>query len=283
MGQRELIEQAIEEGAALPAGPAVIARMEEICRDPQATARDLGKVLQLDSSLTTRILKRVNSSFYGLSSTIKTVTHAVVILGFQEVRNIALSVPVANFFHEAAGTPGIDIEALWNQSVANACLARTLSYHIGHPVPEQVFVSGILCKIGMVVLNNVLQEKYAIVVDACGEPSGLPQAETEAFGITHVEVGTRLARKWKFPDDLCRAIEYQYEPVHDNTIETEAGLIYAARRIFATIQNEQDMELALATFPDKLTEEFALTPDATQEAVQKAAAEFETAKQMLND
>lgn len=282
MSKREQVEEALQNSEALPAGPAVMARLGELCRDPNATARDLGKVLQLDPALTTRILKQVNSSFYGLSSTIKTVTHAVVILGFQEVKNIAFTVPVANLFEDNMRAPGLDISVLWANTLEMACLSRCLSYHISHPVPEQVFVANILSATGMVILNSILADDYAEVVQSCFEPEDLPQTEEEELGISHIQVSRQLAEKWHFPPDLIDAMSYNYAPVRDGEVLTEAGLIFAARRLRNSLRNGNEADLALSVLPPNVAEAFSFTPEAVGEAWEKAQSEAGEAHAMLS-
>ncbi len=282
MDPRCRVEKALQEEGTLPAGPEVMARIDELSRDPNSSARDLGKVLQLDQALTTRVLKQVNSSFYGLAATIKTVTHAVVILGFQQVKNIALTVPVADLYQQNLGASGIDVGRLWDQTVKIACLARTLSYHINHPVPEQVFVKGILSNAGMVVLNNILGPEYAAVVKACADEEALPAAEEAAFGISHAEVGRVLAEKWHFPEDLVRAIAHHHEPIQEEEILEDAGLLYVARCLHRYTENGgEDFAAALAQIPEKLVAAFSLTPKAIERACQKAEKEYEEARQRL--
>lgn len=282
MDRRKQVEKALREGDALPAAPDVMMRIAELCKDPRASARDLGKVLQLDPALTTRVLKQVNSSFYGLSASIKTVTHAVVILGFQEIRHIALSVPVANLYEDNMDAPGIDVSGLWSKTVEVACFARTLSYHVRHEIPEQVFVSGILSNVGIVLLNSILGEEYADVYDACTQDEFLPEVEAAELGISHVDVARQLAEKWRFPGELITAITRHYHPVEsDGTVLTEAGLIYAARRLRSTLREESPKEADSPRLQQPVIDAFQLTPDVVRECWTKAESEFESAKSML--
>jgi HD-like signal output (HDOD) protein len=281
MNPREKVAKILQEGTGLPAAPAVMARISELCKDPRASARDLGKVLQFDPALTTRVLKQVNSSFYGLSATIKTVTHAVVILGFQEIKHIALSVPVAGIYEDHMDEPGIDIGALWVKTVETACLARALSYHNRHEVPEQVFVSGILANVGMVILNSILGEDYKSVVEACSEEEFLPEVETAELGINHVEVCTMLAQRWHFPHDLVEAVSRNYEPFDGDRVLPEAGLIFCARRLRNAMLEGMTPEESMGVLPDTVTDAFALSPQAITEAWEKAQADAESAKGMV--
>lgn len=281
MSLRETVEEALRGGAAIPAGPAVMGRIAVLCTDPTASARDLAKVLQLDPSLTTRVLKQVNSSFYGLSATIRTVTHAVVILGFQEVKNIAMAVPVAKFFQDNKNAPGLDIEALWNDTIIVSCIARALSYHIQYPIPEQVFVSAMLSRSGMVVLNTILGDAYRKVVQAAPQADAIPQLERTVLGITHVEVGEKMAEKWHFPPELQEAISHQYDPIRNGKVLTEPGLIYLARNLLDALHRDLGIAEALAGMPPALLKEFNIDEASAGEAVTKAADEFDNVREML--
>lgn len=281
MDRRERVEQALKKDTTLPTGPAVLGRIAELCKNPNASARDLGKVLQLDTGLTTRLLKQVNSSFYGLSTTVKTVTHAVVILGFQEVKHLVFSTPVADFFEANRNSKGIDIAQLWNDSIEIACLARTISYHIRHPIPEQVFISGILCEIGMVILNNILGEEYAELVQSCLEEDFLPEMELAELGISHTEVGRRLATRWRFPEELLRPILYHHDPLAEGSVILEAGLPFVARHLLHQSAQGQTIAEILETIPPELLTTFSLDSTAAGECLEKAKRDFESAKKML--
>jgi len=282
MDRRAVVEKALKNAKSLPAGPAVMSKISELCRDPRASARDLGKVLQLDTALTTRVLKQVNSAFYGLSATIKTVTHAVVILGFQEIKHIALSVPVAGLYEDHAHDPGIDIQALWEKTLASACLARALSYHVRYPVPEQIFVSGILADAGMVILNSILGEEYRTVVESCPEDDFLPEIEQAELGINHIEVGRRLAEKWHFPPELVQAITCHHDPLQGEVVLIESGLVHVGRRLQELKAKGDDPVLLLPELPAPIAEALHLTPEAVRTAFEKAVLELDAAKQMLS-
>ena len=277
---KDILINAMADGSAIPAVPVVMERLTAICRDPSATARDLAKVIQMDSNLASKILKRVNSSFYGLSAQVKTITHAVVILGFHEIKHMALTFPLASLF-KAKQSKGLDITALWEWMLTVACVARALSYHISHPVPEQVFVSTILGKTGMLVMSNELGADYRDAVAPILKTEQVPYVEKTRFEVSHVQIGWILARQWKFPDELLDAIAYQYNPTPRVGFKREAGLIYAARRIVLAAEDGTALEQTLGEFPPEVTEGFALTPEVARAAVDRARGEHEELKKML--
>lgn len=279
---QEKIMSAVNSGDAIPAGPMVMSRIVQLCRDPEATAHDLAKVIQLDGRLATQVLKLVNSSFYGLSSQVKTITHAVIILGFQEVKHLALSIPVARFFDESRNNGGINVNTLWERTLICSCIARALSYHIKHPIPEQVFVSSILSKSGMLILNNILGEDYAKVITGLENPERQPFVEKETFGINHIQLGWMLAKKWQFPQELLDAIAYQYNPAPKDSMIIEAGLIFAARRLLDGVQSDKSISESIIQMPGFLIAEFKLTAEAGQKALETASDEFNDVYRMLS-
>lgn len=284
MDKRTKIEKALEGGEGLPAAPAVMQKIVAVCRDAEATARDLGKVLQYDTALTNRVLKQVNSSFYGLSSTIRTVTHAVVILGFEEIKSIVLGVPVANLYKSEADSPGIDVADLWNRTVESACIARCVSYHVKHPIPEQVFVAAILSETGMVVLNSILGDDYAEVVGCCGIEDLLPYIEEDQLGISHVEVGRRLAAKWQFPPELADTIARHHDPIdEEGNFLPETGMLFVGRTLRIGIADELGFEDILEQIPDALAEAFHLDAAALEAIYAKAEKDFADARSMMNE
>lgn len=193
---------------------------------------------------------------------------------------MALAFPVAAMF-QAKQSKGLDITKLWEWTLTVACIARALSYHIAHPVPEQVFVSAILGKTGMLVMSNELGGRYRDAVGPILESEQVPFVEKTRFEVSHVQIGWILARQWQFPDELLDAIAYQYNPTPRVGFKREAGLIYAARRFHLAVKNGDDLAETLAGFPPEVAEGFALTPEVAQVAVARARGEYEEIKKML--
>ena len=136
---RRLSDEEISEVLGLEdvvgACPAVVARITEVAGDPNATARDIADIIATDEGLTTRVLKLVNSSFFGLAGRISTVTQATVILGMREVKSLVYSVPVGSLFSGIEAN-GLDSVAVWDHSVMVGIIAREMSYLMRYPLPE---------------------------------------------------------------------------------------------------------------------------------------------------
>ncbi len=210
----DLIHKEIFEADALPPCPAVFQQVAEVVKDPSSNARDLGNVLMTDAALSGKLLKIVNSAFFGLSKSIGTVTQAVIILGFNEVKTIAYAIPAKDMYNDDNKNSSFDVSGVWNHSIRVATIMRHVAYHINYSMPEEFFVAGIIHDIGQVVLNNVKGEMYGNLQKKVAENNlKLADAERFALHIDHAEVGAMLAEKWMFPDALVCAIRHHHTDI----------------------------------------------------------------------
>ena len=270
------LERLLAGAEALPPCPPVLAKVAKVCKDPASSARDLGNVIATDEALTSRLIKLVNSAYYGLRGTISTVTQAVVILGYQEIKNLAYAVRAEDVFTSSAVPGGIDLMALWDHGLQVAVLARELSYRARYPIPEEVFVSGIVHDIGQVIMNQLLGAEYSKFRErAHADGLELSAAEGEAFGTDHAEIGRRLAAKWNFPESLQLAVAHHHElPESDEGPAGIAPFVLAANRVTLARGLGRDAQKALASIPQPVREFLRLDLVRLEESLSRAAEEY---------
>lgn len=199
-------EKIIKQIKELPPLPLVVQRLLSIVDDGTSSAKDVTRVLASDQALAAKVLKLVNSSFYGFSKEISTITRAVVILGFSAVRNLAIGLSAADVLKHARGD--IDWDGFWSHGLASAAGAQALAKRTGYPEPEEAFIAGLLHDIGHFVMSITLPEEYGeLLKDTDGN---LLELETERMGMTHCEVGIRLLEHWKLPQPLCRTARFHH-------------------------------------------------------------------------
>lgn len=199
---RDLVEN-IE---GLPTLPTVVARISQLVQDPNTSAADLNEVLSNDLALSSRLLKLANSSYYGFPNKISSVTHAVVILGFNTVRNVVLSAFVLDAF-EARDVP-FGYRDFWVHSVGTAAAASALLKPQGRRMADDGFICGLLHDIGKVVLHQFARERFAEIVKQVRRGNRLiVEVEQEVLGFTHTEVGGALLEVWGLPRFLRLAVE----------------------------------------------------------------------------
>jgi len=196
---------------ALPTLPTVVARISQLIDDPTASAGDINDIISRDLALSSKILRLVNSAFYGFPRRISSMTHAVVILGFTSVRNIALSA----FVFDAFDTTGLPFghRNFWVHSVGTAVAADVLAVRSGLPANDDAFVAGLLHDVGKLVLHQHAREEFSRILDRVArEDITFLEAERAELEFGHAEIGALLLENWKLPERLVAALRFHHDP-----------------------------------------------------------------------
>lgn len=207
-----LLRKKVERLEGLPTLPSVAGHLVSLTRSPRTSATEVGDLISQDQALTARVLKLVNSAFYGFPKAITTVNHAVVILGFSRVKNIVLAASAFGL-SRGGGASRLDLPRHWEHSLGAAVAARVTARTLHQGDPEDAFVCGLLHDIGKLVLAQLLPKEFdACVARAAADGSLLYDAEKEVLGLAHPEVGRWLAERWKLPANIQAAIRYHHTP-----------------------------------------------------------------------
>ena len=207
-------EHIIKKIKNLPTLPLVVDNLTRVINNPQSCAKDLSEIITKDPSLSARVLKIVNSSFYGFSQKIPTVSRAVVILGYNCVKNLALSSTIFNFLAEKVDNKDFDINSLWDHSLRCAACSRLIASEILHQDSEDTFISGLMHDIGKVIFMEYLADQYQQAISKANDDTiPLYEAERLVIGSDHAELGYVLADKWKFHKVLANSIRFHHHPL----------------------------------------------------------------------
>ena len=199
----ELVLKKIKE---LPPLPLVVRKLINIMENELSSAQDVKEVLSSDQALAGKVLKLVNSSFYGMSGEVSTISRAIVILGFAAVRNLATGLGVAGIM--AQGGKGGAQQDFWRHAIASAASAEVLARHTGYPDPEEAFIAGLLHDIGHLVLGTALPKEFKAVLEL--GPDGMVENEQRLLGMTHPKAGHLLLKHWKLPGALGNAVRFHH-------------------------------------------------------------------------
>ena len=196
---------------SLPTLPSVVARVNELVQDPTSSAADINRAIRQDIALSARILKLVNSSFYGFPRRISSITHAVVILGYNTVRNVVLSA----FVLDSLGSKDLPFghREFWIHSLGVGVAANTLAGRRSLPDADDAFVCGLLHDVGKVVLHQYAREDFADVLKVVKDKDCLiADAEREVMGATHADVGAALLEAWHLPPHVVEVVGCHHSP-----------------------------------------------------------------------
>ena len=201
------LDEMIMKSCDLPTIPSVAGRVIKLVSDPSVTANELNKVIMTDVSLAARVLKIANSSFYGCRSTINTVSHAIVVIGFSMIRNIVLAASTKNVYKRY----GITEKMLHDHSVGAAMATYLIEKALGRKQSEEAFLAGLFHDIGRVILNNTDPDRFMVVTkEVYNEGRDSTEVEREVFGFSHAEVGSLVLRKWNFSAELEKVIAHHH-------------------------------------------------------------------------
>ncbi len=213
----------------LPTLPRTVLKISELINDPNSSAKDLARIIADDQVLTARLLKLVNSSFYGFPQRISTITNAIVLLGFDAIRSLLLTTSVFDLFAGRNKKLIQEQEKFWDHSLGCAVGAKVIGNYLRLDKIEELFVSGLLHDIGKIVEMLYISEEYAKVIAAIRKNNILMiTAERNVLGYSHAEIGKLLADKWNLPAKLEQVIAHHHEPAAAGSFVLEASIIHLA-------------------------------------------------------
>jgi putative nucleotidyltransferase with HDIG domain len=226
------IQRILKRIAELPTLPTVLEQILEMTAADDTSAQDLVEILSTDQSLTANLLRVANSPVYGVPYRIQSVKQAVVLLGFNEVRGIAVG---ATVFSNLRGIKdsAFDREAFWRHCFLVAHLTREL-YPLS-PAPEAkplYYTAGLLHDVGVVVLDQFFQEEFTAIIEAVKQDKLEPrEAENRFLGADHQEIGAMLLRRWQLPEPLVQVVAAHHTPWEAKELRPLAAALFFANFI----------------------------------------------------
>ena len=184
----------------LPTLPVIYTKISELLRAPDSTVQKVSEVIAEDQAMAAKVLRMVNSSFYGFPKRIGSLQRAVVILGFNEIKSLVLATGVLQMFGKFKTEHGFDMDKLWEHSIGCAVASRVVAEAAQLSNVEDVFAGGLMHDIGKVIHAVNLPKQFVKVIHDVQE-TGRPMIESEEdiLGFNHTETGRALAEKWGFP------------------------------------------------------------------------------------
>jgi len=192
--------------------PNVVHEILEVTSGKNSSASDLTNIIESDPALTSKILAVANSAYYGFVKKISSISHAVVILGFREIQNIALSMSVLQLF-DRKGT--VFNEQLWRHSFAVGVGTRMVAGHLGLKLDGKYFVAGLLHDVGKIFLSQYLPDMFGRVLSILEMQDNTytyHSLEEWIFGLSHSDIGGRLLSSWLFPPEIVNAVSHHHQP-----------------------------------------------------------------------
>lgn len=239
----EQLVQKIRQCPSLPSLPAIALQVIELAQRQEADITEIARIISKDPALSSKILRTVNSSFYGRSQSISTISHALVILGLQSVKTLVLGFSLVNHLSKNK-TKGFKHLLYWRRSVYAATAARTLAGKLQIVQQEECFLAALLMDIGMLVLDQVLEEQYGEIHEHVKSHDQLGRAEQGILAMTHADVSRLLAEQWKLPPVLAVPMALHHNPGKptDPVLRKLTEVVFLAGRCADIFVDEQPAE-----------------------------------------
>ena len=254
--------------------PEVYLRLHELMDKPNSNAEELGSVIRHDPGLSVRLLKIVNSSFYGFPSKIDNLNRAITIIGIQELENLVLATTASATFNKIPSDL-IDMSCFWHHSVYVGITAKLLAKSCELPHTDHMFAAGLLHDVGqLIIFHKAPREARMALQQAQPTDDGLYQAEKEVLGFSHGDVGAELFRVWKLPPIFAEVAAFHHEPRLAKNFILETAIVHLANSLANTLEPARNITECCSNCDPKAKEIIGLSEQALTNILDETEAQF---------
>lgn len=256
-----MLEPLLEQAGELPSLPEVYIRVTELLETENASGLKIGEAVQTDPALTARILKMINSAYYGLRNPVTSISQAVALLGRQQLKQVLLGSVLAGVFKDFDVTH-FPLRDFWQHCIKTAIIARQLAMQNARIIDHDAFfTAGLLHDVGWLVIAKVNPGSYLQITQlAKDENRDVLQVEAEKLGVTHIDVGVALLDKWGIPGLITECVRKHHDRDHVGPLSVETSIVFLANQLSrldlndaapdAELDEEERVSAILSTIPN---------------------------------
>ncbi|HEX2866355.1 MAG TPA: HDOD domain-containing protein [Ignavibacteriales bacterium] len=212
----------------LPSIPLVMMEVTRLLNNPNTSAIELAKVISRDQALVTKILTVANSPLYGLPRRVSTIDFAIIILGFDHIKNIVIALSMMEAFKNKSDK-NLNQKNYWTHSILTASAAKRIADDLGFHFTGEAFTAGLLHDLGIPVIHKYFNSEFLRIQDLASSGSmSYKNAQQETIGLEHQHIGNFLAQKWNLPLSLSDAILYHHTPSMAEQNQALAAIVHLA-------------------------------------------------------
>lgn len=199
------LRKLIKESKSLPTLPGIITKLSALEANPKSTSQEIARLIASDQILSAKVLRLVNSPFYGFSRRVSTVSNALILLGISVIKSLIMSTSIFEMMEKT-------LLGLWEHSLATAVAANLVATRLELSDKEEISTAALLHDIGKVVIKVQMKDDYEKLLATAGERQLFSfEAEQELLGVNHAEVGRWLAESWFLPEKLIEPIACHHD------------------------------------------------------------------------
>ncbi|MCB0742684.1 MAG: HDOD domain-containing protein [Ignavibacteriales bacterium] len=212
----------------VPSIPQVVMEVNNIIDDPKTSASILGRMISTDQGLVTKILTVANSPLHGIPRRVATIDFAIVVLGFNQVKNIVLALSMMESL-KIIGDTKFDQKKYWLHSILTAAAAKKIADDLGYQASGEVFTAGLLHDLGIPIIYKFFNNEYKQIISSVSkEKISFLEAEEKFLGLTHQEVGKFLIDRWNLPIAIADVINFHHKPSEAENNRELTALVHLA-------------------------------------------------------
>lgn len=240
MDEKQVLEK-LDRIREIPTLPSIVLELNRLLQDPDTSVARISQTIEKDQATALKILKLVNSAFYGLQSKVGDLRSAVIMLGYNAVRNAIVSVSVIEAFASKIKLPDFDFTDFWKHSLAVAVTSKSIAYSTRLNSPDNCFVGGLLHDVGKVIMAQYFQQLFASVWTTFKQDAiSFYEAEQKVIPTNHAAIGARLASRWQLPQGLIEAIRLHHDRQFEPRDAEVALIIHLANIIVNSYTEDPD-------------------------------------------
>jgi len=240
---RSEVENKVKNLAKISTLPNIALKVMDLVENPRTSVSVLANIISADHILTARVLKLANSAYYGFPRQISTLNLAVVVLGFNALRDLVFGISVIDQFSANNFEEDLDVTQFWRHALFVGSGAKFLSKFLDYPICGEVFVAGLLHDIGYPVLLQYFPDYFENVRKfSLNKNISFYEAERKVLGFDHAELGAWLAKGWNLPDKIVQAIRFHHSPEKINDYPDLVRIIHIADMLSYTIGEGTGLE-----------------------------------------
>lgn len=239
----------------MPSLPTTVSKILEVCNNPQTSPADLNRIISVDPVLMGKVMKLINSAYYGLSQEVTSLVRAIIMLGLNTVKNLALSTAVLATVGRNTNFQSLNMEGFWRHSLCTGVTGRLIAKKrkVDPKNLEEYFIAGLLHDIGKIPLNNRLAEDYIRAMSESDlHHTPLQLSEQEVLGIDHTNVGHMILQTWKLDEAIRDSVLFHHRPLDYTGKYTDIVYSTACSNYFA---NFFEIGFSGDRYPEKLPKE----------------------------
>jgi HD-like signal output (HDOD) protein len=279
---KDFLKKLKHKNIILPEIPSVASELQEVIGNPRSSADRIARVVAKSPSLTAVLLRIVNSSFYGLPTKISTVTHAVSLIGTQEISVLALGICVLSIFKNIP-EKSINTHSFLRHSLLCGLLSRVFAAHKNVPQTEQLFVAGLLHDLGRLILYTYFpDDSLNILTHSRNCNKLLYEAEKDYLGCDHALLGMKLMQQWKLPLFLENSVLYHHKPSRAKH-PVPASIVHLSDIIANSLGIGSSGEKYVPPLDSNAWENLELSPSSFESIIGQATHQFHALESILRD